>query len=165
MRKQDRFLRSGGTPRLTPKPALPLVTIAWCALLSACSPTAPSSATLVGQWSGTTSQGTPITFTVSSDQKVTALSVGYNFNGCSGTQTFSNLNLDTAPNVTCIPGPCSTVISSYRAFSYVTGSIDGPSTSLNGLFTLTTRAEGQASFRDYAGCGTAVGVAWSATKR
>src|SRR5258705_5827628 len=157
MRKQDRFLRSGETTRLTPKPTLRLVTFAWGALLSACSPMAPSSATLVGQWSGTTSQGTPITFTVSSDQKVTATSVGYSFNGCSGTQTFSNLNLDTAPNVTCIPGPCSTVISSYRAFSYVTGSIDGPSTSLNGRFTLATPAAGRTSFSEFPGCGSAIG--------
>lgn len=80
-------------------------------------------------------------------------------------QTFSNLNLDTAPMVTCIPGPCPNAITSYRAFDYLTGSIDGPFTSVNGLFTLKTRAEGQASFRDYPGCGTAVGIAWSATKR
>ena len=140
------------------------MTIAWCALMCACGPTTPSSATLDGQWSGTTSQGTPITFTVSSDQKVTDITVGYSFNGCSGVQTFSNLNLETAPMVTCIPGPCPITVSSYRAFSYSTRSIDGPSTTVNGLFTLPTRAEGQVAFRDYPGCGTAVGIGWSATK-
>ena len=165
MRKPDRFLRSGKTTRLTPQPALRLVTIAWCALLSACGSTNPSSASLDGQWSGTTSQGTPISFTVSSDQKVTAINIGYSFNGCSGTQTFSNLNLDTAPMVTCIPGPCPNELLSYRAFNYATGSVDGPATAVMGRFSFTTRAEGQASFRDYPACGTAVGVAWSATKR
>jgi hypothetical protein len=141
------------------------VTIAWCAVICACGPTSPSSAALDGQWSGTTSQATPITFTVSSDQRVTAITVGYSFNGCSGMQTFSNLNLETAPMVTCIPGPCPSGVSSYRAFSYSTGSIGSPFTTVNGLFTLTTRAEGQVSFRDYPSCGTAVGIAWTATKR
>ena len=138
--------------------------IAWCGLMSACGPTTPSSAGLEGQWSGTTSQGTPIAFTVSSDQKVTAINIGYSFNGCSGMQTFSNLNLETAPMVTCIPGPCPNTVSSYRAFGYSARSIDGPSTTVNGLFTLATRAEGQAAFRDYPGCGTAVGIAWTATR-
>lgn len=154
MRKQGWVLRSGC-----------FVTIAWCALMSACSPTTPSSAALDGQWSGTTSQGTPITFTVSSDQKVTAITVGYSFNGCSGVQTFSNLNLETAPMVTCIPGPCSSTVSSFRAFSYSAGSIDGPFTTVNGRFTLLTMAEGQVGFRDYPGCGTAARIAWTATKR
>lgn len=158
---------SGAAAQMMSKPGLRprIVTIACCAWMSACSPTKPSSAALDGQWSGTTSQGTPITFTVSSDQKVTAITVGYSFSGCSGVQAFSNLNLDTAPMVTCIPGPCSSAISSYRAFSYSAGSIDGPFTTVNGLFTLPTRAEGQAAFRDYPGCGTAVGITWAATKR
>ncbi len=80
-------------------------------------------------------------------------------------QTFSNLNLETAPMVTCIPGPCSNTLSSYRAFSYSAGSIDGPLTTVNGLFPLTTSAEGQVAFRNYPGCGTAVGIGWTATKR
>ena len=86
------------------KPGPRFVTIAWCAVMSACSPTTPSSAALDGQWTGTTSQGTPITFTVSSDQKVTAISVGYSFNGCSGVQTFSNLNLENRSNGDVHPG-------------------------------------------------------------
>jgi hypothetical protein len=138
--------------------------IACCAVLLGCSPTTPSSSSLDGQWTGTTSQGTPISFTVSADQKVTAITVGYNFNGCSGTQRFSGLSLETAPNVTCIPGPCPPSITSYRAFNYVTGPIEGPSTGVNGLFTATNRAEGQVVFRDYPGCGSAVGVTWTAIK-
>ena len=126
MRKQSWILRSGAAARLMSKPGPRAVTMAWCALMSACGPTTPSSAALDGQWSGTTSQGTSITFTVSSDQKVTAITVGYRFNGCSGVQTFSNLSLETAPMVTCIPGPCPAPVSSYRAFSYVSGSIPGP---------------------------------------
>ena len=139
-------------------------------LASACSsgPTSPSSSSLsVGQWSGTTAQGASITFTVSSDETLTAIAVGYSFNGCSGTQTFSNLHVTTAPNVTCIPGPCSDAISTYPAFVYLSGSAvtGGPSTIINGLFLLGNRAQGQVSFRDYPGCGTAAGVDWTATRR
>ena len=161
MQKQGWVLRSG----LTPKTGARIATIACCVLMSACGPTSPSATTLDGQWSGTTSQGTPIAFTVSSDQKVTAITVAYSFNGCSGTQTFSNLNLDTAPMVTCIPGPCTPPISSFHAFNYVTGSIDGPSTAVNGVFPAPGRAEGLVTFRDYPGCGTAAAIAWSAGKR
>src|SRR5215204_825321 len=82
-----RALRSLRGPRV--------LLMACCALASGCGgPTDPSPSTLEGQWSGTTSQGTPISFTVSSDQKVTAITVGYTFNGCAGTQTFANLSLE-----------------------------------------------------------------------
>lgn len=165
MRERGRVFRRGAAARLVSAAGPRVVTIAWCALMSACGTTSPSSAGLDGKWSGTTSQGMPITFTVSPDQKVTAITVGYGFNGCSGTQTFSNLNLDTAPMVTCIPAPCQGSISSYRAFNYSSGSpAAGPSTTVNGLFTLATRAEGQVAFRDYPGCGTALGVGWNATR-
>ena len=40
-----------------------------------------------------TFQGQPFSFTVSPDQKVTTISVGYRFSGCSGVDTFSNLEL------------------------------------------------------------------------
>ena len=139
-------------------------------LLAACTgPTRPSTDVptfSVGQWSGTTSQGMPIDFSVSSDEKVTTITVGYSFNACSGSQTFSGLDLRTAPDVTCIPGPCSGTITSYRAFGYASsGPIDGPRTAINGLFVSANRAEGQAGFFNYPGCGTASGVGWTATKR
>jgi len=138
-------------------------------LASACStgPTSPSASSLsVGQWSGTTAQGASIAFTVSKDEAVTAIAVGYTFNGCAGTQTFADLNVPTAPSVTCIPGPCSETISTYRAFAYSNGSRGtGPSTSINGLFLPGGRAQGEVTFRDYPGCGTAAGVEWTATRR
>jgi len=140
--------------------------MACCALASGCGgPTKPSSSTLEGQWSGTTSQGTPISFTVSSDQKVTAITVGYTFNGCAGTQTFANLSLETAPTLICLPGPCAPSLTSFRSFNYSTGPFNGPSTSVNAVFQGTGRAEGQVAFRDFAGCGSATGVGWTATKR
>ena len=137
-------------------------------LASACGsgPASPSSSSLsVGQWTGTTTQGAPITFTVSSDEILTTIVIAYSFNGCSGVQTFANLNVPTAPNVICIPGPCSNTLSTYRAFSYSSGSVGtGPTTSINGLFLPLNQAQGQASFQDFPGCGTA-GAEWTATRR
>ena len=56
------------------------------------SPFPPGAAGYAGEWSGRTFQQQPISFTVSSEQKVTAVSVGYVFNGCSGVETLSGLD-------------------------------------------------------------------------
>jgi hypothetical protein len=80
---------------------LHLVTLAAGLLLSACggsasptatNPAAPSASGYAGEWSGKTFQQQPISFTVSSEQKVTAASVGYVFDGCSGVETLSGLD-------------------------------------------------------------------------
>ena len=159
----------GGVAMFTRAKAVWLIGSFAAVFASGCAngPASPSPSSLsVGQWSGSTDQGMPITFTVSSDEVLTTLVVGYSFNSCSGTQTFSDLNVPTRPDVVCIPGPCSGTISTYRAFAYSSGSVGtGPSTAVNGLFLLGGRAQGQASFRDYPGCGTAAGVAWTATRR
>jgi hypothetical protein len=68
-----------------------------CVLSSACggsSPTNPAPAPVgyEGEWSGTTFQGRSISFTVSREQQVTAISVGYQIDSCSGVETFSNVN-------------------------------------------------------------------------
>jgi hypothetical protein len=107
-----------------------------------------------------------VTFTISSDEHVTAITIGHEFNGCSGTQTFSSLSLGIAPQVQCIPAPCSNQLMSYRAFNYSTGNqLDGPGTTVNAVFMSDERVEGLVSFRGFPGCGSAMGVTWSATKR
>ena len=69
-------------------------------------------------------------------------------------------------DVRCIPGPCTPAVSSYRAFGYSSGSfIDGPSTSVNGLFLSARTAQGTVNFNNFPGCGAAVGVGWTATRR
>ena len=137
-----------------------------CALAAACASPASSKVSYAGQWTGSTAQGEPISFTISSDELVTAISVGYSFNGCRGSQTFTNLSISIAPQVTCIPGPCSPSITSYRAFGYENGDfIQGPSTEVHGGFPVVTSATGTVNFRNYAGCGSAIGVAWSATRK
>lgn len=127
--------------------------------------TSGSGSLSVGEWNGTTSQGTPISFVVAPNETVTTITVGYAFNGCSGSHTFADLSVPTAPNLTCIPGPCSGIQESYRAFGYSAGSPSGPFTQLNGLFLPGDQAKGQAVFRDYPSCGTAPAVEWTATRR
>jgi hypothetical protein len=105
-------------------------------LAAACShaPTAPAtpSSLSAGQWIGTTAQGAAIAFGVATDEILTTMSVGYSFNGCAGTLVFPNLTVPTAPNLTCVPGPCSGAAASYRAFAYSHGTVgSGPSTTVN----------------------------------
>ena len=141
--------------------------IAFCALMSACgNPNGPSGDSYEGLWTGTTAQGKTVTFTISLDENVTAITIGHEFNGCSGTQTFSGLSLSIAPEVVCIPAPCPNQLTSSRAFHYATGNpLEGPATSLNAVFTSARRVEGLAHFSQFPGCGSAMSVVWSATKR
>lgn len=142
------------------------VTAAVCALATGCGGSAaPTPAGLAGHWSGTTSQGRTISFTISPDEKVTSITVEYSFSGCSGTRTFSNLNLETAPDVRCIPGPCPPGVSSFRSFNYSEGSpLDGPATSVNALFVSPSTAEGRVMFQNYPECGTTM-APWSARRQ
>ena len=141
--------------------------IALCAFAGACgSATTPTPVGYAGQWSGTTAHGRSIAFTISADEAVTAITVAHDFNGCSGSQTFSNLSLNIAPNVICIPGPCTGSLASFRTFAYMSGDrIEAPSTEVHAVFPSTTSAEGTVNFRSYPGCGSATGVAWTATRR
>jgi hypothetical protein len=129
-----------------------------CGGSAANGPTTPGGdARYDGQWKGTTSQGRPITFTVSSDQKVTAITVGYSFGGCSGLNTFSSLNLDigNGPNPATNLGP---------GFGFGSGPPDGSNyTQVYGSFSSNTTATGSVIFAGYPGCGNAAGI-WTATR-
>jgi hypothetical protein len=134
------------------------------------SPSGPSSGSssggYAGQWSGTTAQGRPISFTIGPNDTVTAITLGHEFSGCSGSQTFSSLSLSIVPQVECIPAPCPSSLTSFREFAYDAGTMfDGPRTEVHGLFMNTTRAEGSINFRNFQGCGTVLGVSWTATRR
>jgi hypothetical protein len=140
------------------------------ALASGCTlPIAPLVGTgslSVGEWTGTTTQGMPIALVVAANETVTTITIGYDFNGCTGSHTFEDLNVPTAPNLTCIPGPCSGIQESYRAFGYSTGSpAAGPVTQINGLFLPGDQAKGQAVFSSYPGCGTTPPAEWTAVRR
>jgi len=119
----------------------------------------------VGEWEGTTSQGKRIAFTVSEDETVTSITLGYSFNRCSGTRKFQELNVPTTPNLTCIPGPCPSTAASYRAFGFSDGTYGAAGyTQINGVFLPRNQAKGQAIFSDYPDCGSAT-VQWTATRR
>jgi hypothetical protein len=135
------------------------------ALAGACSsngsaPTSPPGvmASYEGDWSGMTSQGMRISFTVSG-QKVTSINVGYNFSGCNGTNSFPNLNLAIGypPNrTTPYPGP---------GFGFGSGAPEGPDyTQVSGTFSSSTAATGSMIFGGYSGCGNSLGI-WSANKK
>ncbi|HET7131985.1 MAG TPA: hypothetical protein VFJ95_07035 [Gammaproteobacteria bacterium] len=129
-------------------------------------PLARPASLAVGEWAGTTSQGQPIAFTVSEDERVTAITVGYDFNGCAGSKIFADISVPAAPQVTCIPGPCSGVVSSYRAFGHTNGAVgSGPVTQVNGLFLPGNEARGQVTFADYPSCGVTPPAEWTARRR
>lgn len=136
-------------------------------VVSACGgPTGPTSTGYDGQWTGTTTQGRPISFVIESSGAVTSIAVGHEFNGCVGSQTFLNLNLGIAPDVQCVPGPCAPSIASFRGFGYDSGNpVDGPSTGINAILLSPTSAQGTINFRNFQGCGSAIGVGWNAARR
>jgi hypothetical protein len=146
------------------KPA-PFVLAIACAFAYACgeSATAPSAAPgYDGQWSGTTSQGRPIAFTVSSNH-VTAVTVGYSFASCSGSKTFSNVNVEIVDRSGPGPGGQPTPNIS-PGFAYGSGAPDGSSVQIQGFFRSNTTADGVVVFAEYPGCGDGFGF-WTATKR
>jgi hypothetical protein len=147
------------------KPAAFVLAIV-CAITCACggdSPTGPSAAAgYNGQWSGTTSQGRPVEFTVSSNH-VTAVTVGYGFGGCSGSKTFANLNVEVFD--VSGPGPGGqTTPNLSKAFAYGSGAPDGSSVQIQGFFRSNSTADGGVVFAEYPGCGDGFGF-WTATKR
>jgi hypothetical protein len=151
------------------KPGLIPLTVALCVAASSCTsssgPSSPSPLVYDGEWNGTTSQGRSITVTVSADQKVTSITVEYNFNGCSGSKTFSNLSLAIArsqppPGNPQAPGPFDN-----PGFGFGSGAPDGPDfTQVYGAFTSSQTATGSVVFGGYSGCGNG-GAIWTAGKR
>jgi hypothetical protein len=122
----------------------------WCA----CSPVRPKPLDFSGAWAGTTSQGRPITFTVSSDQRISALAVDYAFGSCSGSVTVSPdaalANTNGAASAVVVHAP---------------NGISGPSrTVVNFLFPSPTHANGTLTFVDYPTCGNS-SATWTADKR
>jgi hypothetical protein len=159
-----------------------LVAIGLCAFASACgssSPTTPSSSQAAapdyaGQWSGTTSQGRSISFTVSPQQVVTAITLDYNLDNpnpsgtlqqgnCSGSSTFSNLHLLIVSPAGPALGP---------GFAYASGSFESPNfIELVGFFGSNTAATGAVTFLNYdcgpkiVGATTAYSAMWTASKQ
>jgi hypothetical protein len=130
------------------------------------SPMAPASGTHAGDWTGTTSQGTSISFTVSSTERVTAITVGYDFSGCSGTKTFGFLDvaINTAPRE--LVGLLPPGTEQFAGFNFRDGAQSAPNaTQVVGVLKSETAASGAVSFENYADCPDgSEGATWNATK-
>jgi hypothetical protein len=146
-----------------------------CLTASACGgsePTAPSPAPsngYAGRWSGTvlvlplippgsgipTIQSQPLSFAVSADQRVTDISIGYSFNGCSGVKTFSGLSIAIA----------SPLGSQGQGWGYASPTSDGRDhVEVYGAFTSDRTASGTSLFVEFPGCNSGGGN-WTATKQ
>lgn len=140
-----------------PKPGSRFLVTAGFIFMTGCGggPAAPTATGYDGEWSGTTSQGSPIAFTVSPAEKLTTITVGYNFNGCTGSSVlFPNVALEHGP----VPVPVALL-------DYESAPAGTPNRTLfHFLFTSSKDAHGMVTFVDYAGCGTVSGT-WTATKR
>ncbi len=98
-----------------------------------------------GVWSGKTAQGLPASFTVS-NRTITAITVPYDFNGCSGIKSSSNLNVSISQS----SGPMPVQV------SYTSGPLGGPDQT-NVFFVIYPNAVAinvTASFFNYTGCGS-----------
>jgi len=134
---------------------LPLFVL--CIATSSCrggGATAPTSG-FQGSWSGTTSLGTPISFTISANQIITDITVSYNFNGCSGTKAYSGL---------AIPIRMPTPQQSLPGFEFASGAREDPdfvgvTASLNG-----SDAAGLTAFTNYQDCRNGI-ASWDAHRR
>lgn len=141
--------------------------IAVCALAGACTSegvTTPSSSGpgYDGQWSGTTLQGAPISFTVSADQTVTSITVGYNFNGCSGSKTFSTLSLKIGTAQPPLPTPQPPF--NNPGFGYGSGPPEEANfIQVTGTFTSNQTSTGVLGLLNFPNCGNSVAT-WNATK-
>lgn len=144
MRARRRLSRPQGTF------AAGMAILLWCA----CSPAKPTPLNFSGDWAGTTSQSRALTFSVSADLRITAVTLDYAFGGCSGTVT--------------IPADVPLLNTSGTAAAVVSHTpqgATGPSrTTVHFLFPSITSANGTAEFMDFSSCGSS-NVTWTATKR
>jgi hypothetical protein len=129
------------------------------------SPTTSSASNYDGQWSGTTSQGTSITFTVSG-QRVTNIAFNYDFRGCVGAKTISNPNViivQTSPS----PLPGNPVGPGF-IYSSNLGGIDASWVMVVGAFPSNITASGTADYANCTSTSTVIAtdrLTWSAVKR
>lgn len=128
-----------------------LAVLLWCA----CAPgPRPTPLDFSGNWTGQTSQGRSISFTVSSGQLITTVSVEFAFGTCSGGTTFST----NAPLLNTA-GTADAVVTNTPAGATGTGR-----TVVHFLFPSVTTANGTVDFVDFANCGNS-SATWTATKR
>ena len=117
-------------------------------------PTPTPRAGYTGEWNGATLTGERIAFTVSAEQKVTALSIDYRFGGCSGSRTFSGLSLEI--------GTASGTSPFFQHRIADTGSRNF--IAVDGFFDSSQVARGLLGFSDFMDCGDSLSL-WNASRR
>jgi hypothetical protein len=137
------------------------IVIVICAHIACDSGTGPSPLGYAGEWTGTTSQGTPMRFSVSAADSVTSFTLAYNFSAdCSGRLTYTDLALPI--HTLNPPGPPPF---DQPGFGYSTNDDGARGTLIAGHFSPDRRsASGQFSLVHYGACDTVVGM-WNATRR
>jgi hypothetical protein len=113
-----------------------------------------------GEWTGTTAEGTPVQFSVSAADEVTAFTLAFRLSDtCAGTLT--NTNLAVPIHRQDPPGP-----PPYDQPGFAFGTNEGTrATAIGGHFSPDRRsAEGQFVLVRYGACGTVTGK-WSAQRR
>lgn len=150
-----------------------------CLTATACGgngPTEPSPGTpapsngYAGRWTGTvlvlplvapgsgplTIRSQPLSFTISADQRVTDISIGYDFNGCSGVRTFPGLSIAIGASPFGSQG---------QGWGFGSPTSDRTDhIQVYGAFTSDRTATGTSLFIEFPGCNSGVGN-WSATKQ
>jgi hypothetical protein len=119
----------------------------------------PTPVGYAGEWTGTTTQGTPVRFSVSGNA-VTSISITYNFSPtCTGTLSYTSLAAEIHPLDPPGPPPFD-----QPGFGYST--TDGmQGTLIAGHFSADRRsASGQFTLVRYGACETVVG-SWTANRR
>lgn len=118
----------------------------------------PPAANLSGEWIGSVgpSGDTPMSFTVSREQRVTSLTIEHTLDRCKVTAAFTNLQLTIETHYfgsrSELPG-------------FFLGSAPPPNMiEVRGEFRTKTHANGSVSFVNYGGCGSGA-TTWRALRR
>ncbi len=136
------------------------VVILICAQTGCGGGTGPSPVGYAGEWTGTTSSGTPVQFSVSATETVTSITLVYRFSTeCSGTLTYTGLAL---PIHTSNPPGLPT--SDQLGFAYSTTNGASGTLIVGGFSSDRRSASGRFALVDFGACDTVVGT-WSATRR
>lgn len=107
-----------------------------------------------GEWSGTTLTGERIAFTVSAEQKVTAITIEYRFGGCSGTRTFTGLTVEILTPAGTPP-----------MFQHRVSDADSRNLiAVDGAFDSSEQVTGLTGFNDFMTCGSSLSL-WRASRR
>jgi hypothetical protein len=96
-----------------------------------------------GEWSGSTTQGTTIRFTVSRGDQITSLTIGHSFNGCSGERTFSGLSVAVQRQLA----------GSGAIFHFESIPLNGRTYLVDGQFPSSGAVSGVAVFGNFEACG------------